>query len=146
MIVIALLAQAARVIRSGEQPSLANSTIDAGGRLGLVPAGPVADFPLSFNAAACEGQIRIDILYLDGRTDEEAHEAAGAQWIVRYVYLGSVRDRQDLSAMRARWLLANALFVSGLRSVRPGMEILSVVIPGACPGLADLDWARLSPW
>ena len=58
---------------------------------------------------------------------------------------GQVRDRRDLSAMRTRWLLAN-VFVSGLRSVRPGMEVLSVMIPAACPSLAGLDWARLSPW
>ena len=42
----------------------------------------------------------MDILNLDGRTDEEAHEASDSEWIVRYVYLGSVRDRQDLTAIK----------------------------------------------
>jgi hypothetical protein len=46
---------------------------------------------------------------------------------------------------RANWMLANALFVAGLRSRRPSTDILHVVIPASCPALVGLDWARLSP-
>lgn len=146
MICVAVLAQAGRVLRSGEQPGLISATIDAATRLGLTPVDTAPEFPLSFTSAACGEPIQIDVLYLDGRTDEEGHATADPARLARYVYLGSVRDRRDLTAMRARWLLANALFVVGVRSRRPGMEMLGVTIPEACPGLVGLDWARLSPW
>ena len=146
MIAIGLLAQVGRVRRSGERPATAIATIDAGTRLGLAPADDARAFPLSFTSAACGDQIHIDVTYLDGRRGDEAPEAADQPRIARYVFLGSVRDQQDILALRARWLLANALFVAGLRSGRPGTEILRVIIPDACPGLTGLDWAELSPW
>jgi hypothetical protein len=143
LIVVAVLAQVGRILRGGEQPPLANATIDAAARLGLVHADPALTFPLAFTAASCRDRILVDVLYLDGRSDEEPPTA---HRIVRYVYLGLVRDTQDFAPMRTRWLLARALFVVGLRSTRPGMEIISVIIPDACTGLAGLDWAELSRW
>jgi hypothetical protein len=146
MIAVGLLAQAARIKRSGGQPATATAVIDAGTRLGLTPANGTRAFPLDFTANACGEQIHIDASYLDGRHGDEALDASGSPRIIRYVFLGSVRERQDLTAFRTRWLFANVLFVSGLRSGRPGAEILSVMIPERCPGLVDLDWAQLSPW
>jgi hypothetical protein len=115
---------------------------NAGGTIGLTAATPARDFPLAFTAAGCAEQILVDVVSLDGR----GTEASDAPGFVRYVFLGSVRVRQDLAVARVRWFVANLLFVAGPRAGRPGMEILTVTIPQACPALAGLDWARLSAW
>jgi len=137
-----LLAQAIRTKRSGEQPDIISAVIDTSAGLGLIASGPAREFPLSFTAEGCAEPIRIDVVSLDG----SGGDASDAPGFVRYVFLGSVRDHQDLTAARVLWFLANVRFVAGLRTGRPGMRILFVVIPKACPGLTGLDWVRLSPW
>lgn len=96
-------------------------------------------------AAGCTAQLHFVLLRIDGADDEMLRALDPRADLIRYVYLGSVRDRRDWTGVTIRSALASASFTVGLRSVRPRPDMVVVALPRACPDLATRDWSKLSP-
>lgn len=93
----------------------------------------------------CGQPIRVMLLRIDGAEDERLLGLRPADDVIRFVYLGSVEENPDRAVMIRRSIWASVLFSVGLRSIKPPSDFVVVILPRACPGLAKLDWAVLSP-
>jgi len=82
----------------------------------------------------------------DGSNDDLLDEYRATDAVQRYVYLGFVGNRLNLTAIASRWVAASALNVFGLRSGRAPSTVVAVFMPKQCPDLSALDWSLLSPW
>ncbi len=101
---------------------------------------------LTGHSPSCDQPIHVVLLAIDGSQDGRLGAIGLADVAVRYVYLGSVEEKRDLADLMSRWLWARARFIVGLSSFNPRSNLVAVLVPRACPGLAKLKWATLSPW
>ena len=131
----------------GHVDSDATATLAAGmERLRLQTSRSAGDDLLMGHTPSCEQPIRVVLLGVDGAEDERLRGLRQADEVVRYAYLGRVEDNRDEIEMIIRSVWASTLFTVGLRSARPPLDYVAIMLPRACPGLAHLDWAVLSPW
>jgi hypothetical protein len=114
-------------------------------RLGLAVTGPDADGVLHAVAPDCPSPVRIGLFLLSGAQDTDVAAMLRPGTTPRYVYLGLVSQRSDRWPMYTRWLRASAAAMIGLRQDHAPKRMVLAALPDACPGLAKLDWAALSP-
>lgn len=147
-VVLALLVLAAQVARghaeadAGGPPSLA----DAMAGMGLHAATPRVSGTLAASAAGCGQAVTVTEVDFDGLGQSAGQAALALPGVPRFVYLGLVGRRPHVAAIMARWAAASLLHDLGLRRAEVPRKLVLVMLPDACPALADLDWSRLSPW
>jgi hypothetical protein len=113
--------------------------------LGLHTEGPDADGIVTAGAPGCAVPVQAAMLDLAGGEDPVGAALLGPGIRARYVYLGSVFDRNDRWVMYARRLKAEIAAMLGLRATGVPFRLVMVAIPDSCPSMAGLDWAALSP-
>jgi hypothetical protein len=138
--------QAVQIKRIGEAEPATTTVPKAAARMGLTTVDRTQASLLVFASPECPDRIGIQFLKLDGRSADGPLGFLAPSGYERYIFLGSVQDHLDIFLLRGRWLVANALFVIGLRSNKPGGEIVHVMLPASCARLAGTDWTQLSPW
>ena len=94
---------------------------------------------------SCLQPVRAVLLHVDGGGGQGLSDLRVGDDLIKYVYLGSVTSHRRTAVMFARWVWAKVLFAAGLRPSKPSLEVVAVVLPRACPTLAELDWTVLSP-
>jgi hypothetical protein len=114
--------------------------------LGLASAGPDADGVIIASAPGCPLPVRVGMVYVSGGEESRAASLLGPGVQPRYVYLGMVLDHDDRWRLYFRGLHGTVASLLGARSRRSPSHMVMAVLPDACPRLADLDWAVLSPW
>jgi len=114
--------------------------------LGLKSPGPDADGVIVATATDCPLPVRIGMVLVAGGQEARAASLLGPDVQPRYVYLGMAFDRADSWRMYFRGLQGTLAALIGARSKRAPSHMVMAALPDACPHLADLDWAVLSPW
>jgi hypothetical protein len=114
--------------------------------LGLRGVGPDADGLITATAPGCAVPFRIGMFFMTGGEDTAAAALLGPSVRPRYVYLGLVSERDHRWPLYAWRVLGSAAATLGLRSKPAPKRLVLVALPEACPQLANLDWATLSPW
>ena len=94
---------------------------------------------------SCRQPIHAMLLHIDGANSERLDGLPRDDDEVSYIYLGSVGQNWDKAAMIRRSFWAGLQFAVGLRSSRPPTDLVAVLLPRACPELANLSWKDLSP-
>jgi hypothetical protein len=146
LVILSLVVQFTRGQR-GDGGVDASATLAAGlERLNVQADRSAAADVLTGMAPSCEQPIQATLLRIDGSDDESSGDSRPSAEVVRYVFLGSVGENRDMPNMIGRWVWASVQFVVGWRSVKPHFHVVRVVLPRACPELATLEWAALSPW
>ena len=114
--------------------------------LGLNSQGPDADGVIVATAADCPLPVRIGKFLVAGGQEARAASLLGPALQPRYVYLGMVFKTADGWRLYFRGLHGRLAALIGERSKRAPSHMVMAALPDACPHLADLDWAVLSPW
>ncbi len=113
--------------------------------LGLHTEGPDADGIVTAGAPGCEVPVQVTMLDLAGGQDPVGAALLGPGIQARYIYLGSVFERNDRWVMYAHRLRAEIAGMLGLRATAVPFRLVMVAVPESCPAMAGLDWAVLSP-
>jgi len=122
------------------------ATVAAGlARLNVRTDPPAAPDILTGRWSSCAEPVQVVLLRMDGAEDDRLRGPGLEDRAVKYVFLGSVSETRNNFAITSRWARASILFALGLRSDRPRSNLVVVILPRGCPGLASLDWAALSP-
>ncbi len=147
-VALAVLVLAAPVARSGADAAAGSALplAAAVAALGLRPAAPVVPGTLAAMAAGCGQAVTVAAADFNGLGQETVRAALALPGDRRFVYLGLVAGQARVAAIAARWAAASLLHVLGLRRGDVPRQVVLVMLPPACPGLAALDWSRLSPW
>jgi hypothetical protein len=95
---------------------------------------------------SCQQPIHAMFLRIDGADAGRLDALPPDETVLRYIYLGSVGQSWDKAAFIRRSIWAGLRFAVGLRSDRSPRDLVVVMLPRACPELANLTWAELSPW
>jgi hypothetical protein len=146
LIVLGIAIQFTRGRRSEADSDLMASLAAGLGQLNLRTDGPNATGILTGHSRSCDQPLHAMLISIDGAEDEWLSGISQSSSTLRYVYLGSVGETRDRSAMFRRWILAGVLFTVGLRPAKPRPKFVLVVLPRACPELKTLRWSVLSPW
>jgi len=146
LIVLGITIQFTRGRRSDADSDLLASLAAGLGQLNLQTEGPNAVGILTGHSKSCDQPLHVMLVGIDGAEDEWLGGISQSNSTLRYVYLGSVGETRDRSAMFRRWIWASVLFTVGLRPAKPRPKFVLVALPRACPELATLRWSVLSPW
>lgn len=114
--------------------------------LGLRLTTPTLPDRLTATSPDCAEPITLAELDFDGVGETVARSVIGPPSILRLVYLGSAGGPSSIASIAGRWAGTSILHVVGVHPARVPQTVLVIQLPPACPTLADLDWARLSPW
>jgi hypothetical protein len=146
LILLSLTSRIQAVLRTAPDLNDAASLVAPLTGLGLATPGPDGDGVITAAAPGCALPVQVAMMDLSGGQDADEPQLLGPAVHPRYVYLGSVSARTDLRAMYALRLKAEIAAMLGLRaSGVPPFRLAMVAIPDACPAVAGLDWAVLSP-
>jgi hypothetical protein len=145
LIMLALLIQVTRGQRgnSGQDPT--EMLVADLQRMKIGVTVPAQTEILEGRLAFCDDALHFMLLRIDGADDEKLRGLDRDADLIRYVYLGVTSEQRDWTRVMGRAAVASALFTLGLRSARPRPDLVVVALPRACPGLAALNWASLSP-
>jgi hypothetical protein len=114
-------------------------------RLNVRTGRPAAGDILTGHAPSCQQPLQAMLLRIDGADDGRMRGLRPDGGAARYIYLGAVTEQPNRAVILGRWVEASVLFTVGLRATRPQSLLVLVVLPRACPDLAALEWATLSP-
>jgi hypothetical protein len=147
LIVLGITLQFTRGRRSETDSDLMASLAAGLQQLDVQTEGPTAAGILTGHSQSCDQPLHVMLVGIDGAEDEWLGGIGTSQSsnMLRYVYLGSVGETRDRSAMFRRWIWADVMFTVGLRSPKPRPKFVIVVLPRACPELETLRWSILSP-
>ncbi|HVY15405.1 MAG TPA: hypothetical protein VHB27_09260 [Rhodopila sp.] len=145
LIVLTLLIQATRGQRGDADADPRDALVSELQRMDIATRASTQEGTIDGQAPHCARPLHAMLLRIDGADDERLKGLDPEADQIRYIYNGIVSDRRDWAGVMARSALGSASFVLGLRSSRPRPDLVVVSLPRACPGLATLDWARLSP-
>ena len=146
LIVLGITIQFTRGRRSDADSDLMASLVAGLGQLDVQTEGPNAAGILTGHSRSCDQPLHVMLDSIDGAEDERLGGISQSSSMLKYVYLGSVGETRDRSAMFGRWIWADVWFTVGLRPAKPRPKFVLVVLPRACPELATLRWSVLSPW
>ena len=142
--VLALATQAARFAADGpaDEPDL-TARLAA---LALQPAASTRPDTFAATAPGCQEPVVLARVSFDGSGHDAERTLLALPATPRFVYLGFVGEHASTARMLGRWAAATLLHVTGLRRRAVPRDLVLVMLPSACPRLAQLDWSRLSPW
>jgi hypothetical protein len=146
LIILGITIQFTRGRRSEGDSDLMASLAAGLGQLDIQTDAPNATDTVTGHARSCEQPLHVMLVSIDGADDEQLRGISRSSNVLRYVYLGSIGETRDRTAMFSRWVWAGVLFTAGLRSAKPRPKFVLVVLPRACPELGTLRWSLLSPW
>jgi hypothetical protein len=113
--------------------------------LGLVNVRPVAPDVDFVAAPGCDVPVQLGLYTADGDESPRIAPLLMADVTPLYIFAGGVAGSvAGLHPIR-RWLAANVAAMIGRRDERAPSRFVLVLLPKACPGLAGVDWVRLSP-
>lgn len=146
LLVAAMLTQAVRVRSDSPQRGYDTILSHRVAKLGPRVIASTGSSLLIVTVTGCREPVAITYMGADGSGEQETQELLTTDVVARYVYLGSVTDKIDPFVIGARWATASALEALGLRRGDVPRDVVAIMMPKACPELANLDWSVLSPW
>jgi hypothetical protein len=146
LILLSAVGQLQALRRDNPDAGIAASLSAPLAALGLRTTAPNEDGVILATAPDCPVPFRVGTIAAPGIELAQAALLSGPGVRTQYIYLGLVIERPDAWRVYKRWLQGGLAALVGLRSTNPPMYMVVAAIPEACPHLADLDWATLSPW
>lgn len=147
-VALALLTVAAQAERlAADMPPDATVSLAAElSALGLRPTAPSLPDTLAAVAPGCAEPVVLANVDVDGLGRATAGHLLTLPAEPRFVYLGFVGTHASTVAIAARWAAASVVHALDPRRGAVPLDLVLVMLPSACPALAQLDWSRLSPW